>query len=448
MSIVTLELETPIGNLDLSSYLNVQAGQGMDPAAPQFSDKVFSHSLLKQGGTLALEDLKLRELTFPLNLKATSKDKLTALVREINTLINTPGAEVEWSDEGTAISTFFTLASGQLDPEFDFRQGQQTNPILKAKLRLFVQPLGVAEKSPRTLLFAGTSVANGATVTGGPYLTTFRATSSLRGDAPALPNAIIGVTPSLGQQAYAAFSVLPNASYTPLLMATAVGASVAFGSANNFKATRTAAEGAFEVGYAIINDGTKPPNFYRPGSVYFGAHRVLAVARRLNPATPVSIYAEAENEFKEQVGAATEGQNVFTDRLVELKGSLWQIADLGVLNRASSQSSPWAVTLLSTGTVALAGLIMLPENTTQWLTETESKSQVIEFGEKGVVSSGINAGYVGFAPDRSGYARGQLPALAAGGSPPYLAFLSMDQREPARTFSSAVTVHEQTRYVF
>ena len=204
-----LVVEATTGTIELTPFLDVQAGKGMDPADPQFTNKIFAHSLLKVGGTLALEQLKLRELTFPLIFKDTTKNKLTAKVRELDTIINNAGGTVEWQDEGATVPTYFTLVSGQCDPEFDFRQGQQTNPILKAKLRLFVQPLGLVEKTARPMLMAGTEAAHGATLSGTQPVMTFYSASGIRGDAAAL---LEGTVTLPSQSFYAAFSVLPGAS--------------------------------------------------------------------------------------------------------------------------------------------------------------------------------------------------------------------------------------------
>lgn len=446
-STLALVIETPNGNLDLTQYLDVNPGEGLDPADSAFTTKIISHSVLREGGSLALEDLKPKELIYPLKLKASTKDKLTLLVREINIALNTMGAELQWQDEGTTVETYFDVISGQFDTAFNFRMGQQAQPWLTGKLRVFVQPLGQLEKAPRQFLLAGTSAVNGATLTGTLPVQVFTGASGVRGDFAALPNAIIGVTPSLGAGAYSAFSVLPNPSYVPLMMATAANASVTFGG-SNFKATRTSAEGSFLVGWSTENDGTKQITFYRGASAYFGANRVLAVARRLNPASPASLQAETEGEYTEQREGKTLGQAVFDSRKVELNGSLWQLADLGVFSRASTQVEPWGITLVSSGTVAIAGLIMLPENSTQWLYEEESKSQVVTFGQAGVIGSGVNGGYLGVQPDRSGIARGALPGLPPGGSPPVLAFLAFDARQPTRSSSASVTVQERSRYVF
>lgn len=49
-----LELESENGNINLTKYTNVDKGEGMDPLDPLYSERIFAHSLLKAGGTLAL----------------------------------------------------------------------------------------------------------------------------------------------------------------------------------------------------------------------------------------------------------------------------------------------------------------------------------------------------------------------------------------------------------
>lgn len=434
MSTVHLELESPAGNVDLSSYLNVQEGQGMDPADPAFSNRVFAHSLLKRGGVLALEDLKLREMTFPLTLKATSKDKLTALVRELNTILETPGCEVEWSDEGTAVSTFFDLASGQFDPEFDFRQGQQSNPMLKGKLRLFVQPLGQIEKLPRKLLMAGTSAANGATLTASVPVAVFHAASGLRGDAPGQLSAVLQI-PS--EAYFAAFSVLPTASYQPFLTASS-SSTVAFG---NWKASSSAADGIINTGG---NGFANRLLFTLPNETYVGQNRVLALARRVNAATDVKIGIEMEGIGREASLIAASDST----RNVDVASTSWIVADCGVITRGSLPASAWNLVLTSTGTVALAGVIVLPDNTTSWLREpftTPEQTSITFSGVNGSIEESIVGGLPG---DRSGYARGAIPTIPPGATPAALAFMAFNYLTLTTKKAYYVNVLETSRYVF
>jgi hypothetical protein len=427
MSAVHLEIESANGNLDLSAYINVQAGAGLDPSDPAFSSKVFAHSLLKQGGTLALEDLKLKEMTFPLTLKATTKDKLTALVREINTIIETPGCEVEWSDEGTAISTFFQLASGQFDVEFDFRQGQQSNPMLKGRLRLFVQPLGQLEKTPRSLVQPG----GGATLTGSVPVLVFHGASPVRGDAPSLIEAFVGMPATTS---FAAFSVLPSASYNPWQPATPALLTT------GWTATRTAGEGPFLVGMGNAN----PIYQQLPGGVYTGQNRVLVLAKRLNAATPAKIGVEQEAEdLTNPFIAASEPQAAE----VPNTSGVFTLVDCGVLNRPSLAGEVWNYRISSTATVAIAGVVVLPENTTSWLLDTTTSpgSQVIFSGPKGAVWEQTS-----HLLDRSGSARGAMPAALPAATAPTFAFLSLAGVSGAiySTRSHYVNVLEQTRYSF
>src|SRR5579884_1648673 len=99
--------------MDLSNFVDVQQGQGMDPYDPNFREALISHSLLKEGGVLALEDLKANELIFPLKVNAVLISQLVPLIVEINQIVTAPGATVSWQDDGFSQPTVFDLISGQ-----------------------------------------------------------------------------------------------------------------------------------------------------------------------------------------------------------------------------------------------------------------------------------------------------------------------------------------------
>lgn len=412
---LSLIVESSAGTIDLTPYLDVNVGAGLDPSDPQFTNKVFAHSLLKQGGTLALEDLKLRELTFPLKLNATSKDKLTALVREINTIINTKGCKASWTDESTTTPTFFTLASGQLDPEFDFRMGQATHPWLKAKLRLFVQPLGA-----KTTTMTALSRASGATSQATAPVYVFYASGIVPGDAPALVRGV--VEPEfIGGAGYSAFSYLPNASYSPWIPAASQtqGAGWVRGASKGFNF------------YAGNGEFTVP----RASGVYPGTHRVLAIARRFNNATPATLTAEVENAKAPEpneavvVGGASKAQP-------------WNVLDLGVVRLPTDQSlmHEWTLRIEASATVGIHGFVLLPENSTSWL-KAIPQSPTFD----GELERVLNINGEDYTPQ----ARGQIPELPAiGATPVFAAFgFALADEEPAVT-RAKVSVLPRTRYVF
>lgn len=430
---LSVELQSTNGNFVIAQngagYLAVNAGEGLDPADPQFTNKIFAHSLLKQGGTLALEDLKLRELTLPLTLKATNKDGLSALVREINTIINTGGCQLLWSDEGTEVITHFSLASGQLDPEFDFRQGQQTAPMLKAKLRLFVQPLGQVGAQPRALLMAGTTAGNGATLTGTPPVLVFHAASGVRGDAPALIEAVHTFAVNGPEQAVAV-SVLPE-SYTPWYPAPTSTGFV---------------HGASEGGSFFIGRGTMS---FGPFSqeTYAGDQRVLVF---LNAASPVKVSVEAD--YSEYQNAAS-GANAVTISENPVFGPV----DLGVAH-VPSAAATFSLHFTTNATMSIMGLVVLPENNTCW-----TRASTVFFADKGgltgerlprVVFSGPRARVLQenlFGQERfdlTGRARGAIPTVAPGSAAPTIAVLGCEPGRRPLIHSVFVNVVERTRYVF
>lgn len=62
---------------DLTPFLDTQADAGMDPADPEFTQRIWTRSLLKEGATLSLEQLTEKELLFPLYLGPKSGTGIT-----------------------------------------------------------------------------------------------------------------------------------------------------------------------------------------------------------------------------------------------------------------------------------------------------------------------------------------------------------------------------------
>lgn len=431
MSNGILFLESTSGSLNLSEYLNVQEGDGMDPADPSFTEKIFAHSLLKQGGTLALENFKLRELVFPLLLKASTKTALTALVREINTIINTSGAVASWQDVGATAPTYFQLSSAQLDPEFKYRRGEYN--WLDGKLRLFVQPFGLIEKNPRELAQSGTTAM---TVTGTAPVITFSSASQVRGDYAALAEGNVSWNASAGPVEFGvAFSVLPSPSYTPWQAAPSYTGWVA-----------SSGEGwNFRTGNGTIL-------FKEAGEVYVGANRCLAVVRNLSNASAAMIAAEAYPIETNQGGAASLSGVAVPSTMP----STWALVDCGVLSIPSySSAGGWYLQVNTSASVNLAGMVLLPENKTSWLLgePNYSPEEIRDINFNGVLNR-VLAGFLNEAQDAhhdlSAYARGAIPQVPVGGiNAPVFAFLHhhFTDKKPV-LLTGSVQILERTRYVF
>lgn len=235
-------------SLDLTQYIMAAIEAGMDPASPTFSDKVFTHSLLKEGGTYTLENLQLKELSYPMLIGtgAAQSSASAQLIININQILATPGTTASWQDDGMTQPTYFNLASGQVDVQYNYRRGQAG--YTQAKLRLFTQPFGtrpttrfyarasgvgpILKISPFVSTLITGAAAIGATTQGGiagfggvqqaSGGIFYAGNPSLAGDAPALlqlsyvapvgPSAILeGLAPTW------ALSLLPDQAYVPLL---------------------------------------------------------------------------------------------------------------------------------------------------------------------------------------------------------------------------------------
>ena len=138
--------------IDLTNYVRAAIEEGWDMASPAYSNRQFTTSLLKEGGTFTLENPKLKEQIIPLLITAASSTAAVAVIQQINQLLQTPGATAQWQDDGLSQATYFNLASGQCDIQFDYRKQQQHTYVVK--MRLFSQPFGTTA-TPR--IFAAAS---------------------------------------------------------------------------------------------------------------------------------------------------------------------------------------------------------------------------------------------------------------------------------------------------
>lgn len=432
--------------LDLSSYMDVQDGDGMDPANPAFTDKVFSHSLLKQGGTLALEDFKVKELVFPLVLDATNPSATATLVQQIIQSSRVPGAYATWQDNGVTQATVFDLVSAQFDIVYSFRQMQQA--LIKGKLRLFAQPFGrkAAERSFAVASGLGPMLVIGPSYGGyASSMISWTGSQTIDGDAPALlKGAVLGASttgfsgnPTTGY--FTSMSVLPDANYRPL-MAFANGLSLDVG------VPLIGGSGAVASQYARANatigvagvDLVGIPTIAIPG-YWPPAHRMIALARAHG--APGQIQADWGSH---QVATVAVGD--------------WAAYDLGTLSLAASVTYFESLTVIPGNGAPTPGVwtdltavIMLPDNDTVTL----STALLTEDGP--LVYDGIvNKSYFPFAggigvQDVSGSVRGAIPE-ARPGQIPIIAFCSIyqggSQNPQNMPISASVTVLERTQYIF
>jgi hypothetical protein len=453
---VLLNIFSSNGTIELANperpYLDVEAGGGMEPGDPSFTEKIFSHSLLKQGGTLALESMKLKEQVFPLKLHARNKAALAEIIQEINLVINTPGAQVEWRDEGAEHATYFDLVSGQLDDAYDFRLG--SNNWLKCKLRLFSQPLGYwSQKGARAVMVAG--VATTIKIGTSPIIT-FRASGALRGDAPALMQVQVYNELLTNNQFYAALAVLPSSEYTPFISAASLSVVASF-VGDSFAPGGTRAHWANWVGPAAQWTAPSLSRF-----AYVGEQRILVAARTPSNAIPTPIELGGPRPFPYTGLVAT-----------PVATSAWMLYDLGVISTASAMLANgegyrlglnMPVSVGASAAIDIGGFIQLPEHGSTWLNALPVPSlrpgHTISFdgvangirigGNMGVPASGIPPT---LDPEHQeltemgGYARGAIPQIPAQIGEPVVAVLVAPMPDMNEEVEVNINVLERTRFI-
>lgn len=440
-----------VGTLDLSTYLRLGQGEGLDPVDSAFTDKVITTSLLREGGYFSLEQNRPKELAFPVWLKAASKDALHQLVQQINGALIVSNQTVTFQDEGASQPTTFDMLAGQLDEDYDFRRGQHF--YLAARLRLFVQPFGRSSSSRVIATAAGT----------GAILTTPLTTpTAIAGDVPAQLTAGLSFFRAFLYQSYfLAFSVLPDrfqAEFHGASMATVSGGTVVGGSGAVGSMYRHC---AFPAGagtsFAVLGAATLPF-----ASNYMGDNRVFALLRSNIP----SLTLQQVSPFG--LGATT-----------TFFGSDWALVDLGILRvpqtAGGAALSPASMPLLgitysfpSNAATAryldLNEMIVLPEDATTFMNVTLNASVSgatfvfdgttdeawTQQPPRGQTQLQVTGGALRLN-DRLRGAIPQFPPAVAGGTPLLAALIfpaTVAANGANRSLALGVSARERTRYFF
>jgi hypothetical protein len=460
--------------VDLSPYLRLQPDQGADPYDPQYTEKVWGRSILREGATLALEQLREKEMVFPLALKGTTSSVVAGtLVQQINAVIHTPGATVSWQDDGMSQPTVFDLLSGQLDIEYSYFRsagGHWTN----AKLRLFTEPLGrtagprqyaiATAAGPVTYMAPSSYLAR----TPSPGNVVYPGNASLSGDAGA--QLAIGYSASIGANQIGKMfvSLLPDSDYMPMSPSQIVLANVTPRSA------ATAPEGfvwTFGVGSANAINFSPIASFntlLTPPLAWAGQHRLLAFAR-------------ASGTWGQLSTAALSLISTVTTASVGPPSNAWDLYDLGTFSirpsepllggRGTNAFAEIAVQVPSVAGVGsnaaldIGGVIMLPDSTTWYVGPSANAENLIviddRLGDQSFTSTnGAPAfnpiGALSPANRLTPISRGLVPRPDPRNGLPILAFVAVGATPnagggallpPYPQGTANVYVQERTRYV-
>jgi hypothetical protein len=470
--------------IDLTNYVVVDPGQGLDPADPAFTQRVWSRSLLKAGATLALEQLVEREMMFPLKLGpiggvAGSPQNLSAtlkLIQQINQIIETPGATMTWQPPGASQPTTFDVLSGLVESAYNYRAEQQSWEIVN--LRVFTQPLGRTPAIRAYALASGpgpiTYVVPSTYTTPSPNAITYYGNPSLAGDAPAK---LVITTMGASNSNYQAFvSLFPDPTYPPM------SASQITNAAGGFRYTPSAPAGVVCPLFGFFDTITWTPiwqggfffNNFTPPIGWEGLHRIFVFAR--GSANPViqwdQLYVSAAEG---NLTAVSAGQGASIQ-----PGPFWGLYDLGTVSVRGSESFNDSFLEVSkanaSSAVDIGGVFMLPDNST-WFLQTginpvtaqsnnfgslvldDTVAEQFAGGELAVVSpSGPYTNQLGVVT-RTSLSRGLVPQPDPKNGLPIIAVCTMPANSaslpesyPAlsgayRGIETGVWVLEQTRYV-
>jgi hypothetical protein len=336
-----------LGNLDFAQYLRVGPGDGLDPYAHTIEEPAFTEGI-GDGQPLLNVDTKNREMSWPLHLKAATKDALHDLVRQLNLECQRVGVTLQWKDSSATNITYYTVTYARFEPDFDYRKADQE--YVSGVLRVWCAP---PYGTTGTDILVGTSIA----ATQAPWLASV-GLPTVAGDALALANATVfsGTRATQDDRAFYSFialvpsgwqSVLPAASLSSV--ATLVGASGTGGS----QVARVIAPATATTAFSgrIYN-----------ASVNAGPNRVLMLARPL-ASGPGAFVAARNNSTGKSLGP--------TAILGATRVNDWALLDLGVINvdPYDTANSPIVQVRMAHASgasmgVEVNGLFTLPEGTT------------------------------------------------------------------------------------
>lgn len=375
--------------LDLSRYLDLTPDSDLDPQNPSFSNKVISHSLLKEGGVLALEDFQAKELVFPVKLNAATNVALQQLVQQINQACTSPGATYSWTPPGASQATVFDAISGELDVKYKYREDEKQ--WCTGELKLFTQPFGrvagprpyAAASAVGPLLMITPYASSGAVVIGASTQAGvagfggqqqgassgvfYSGTPSLAGDAPALLQisyAPAFQTISVGNAPVPpmAMSLLPDGNYRALqttanITAPTSGPSpISQGSAVAGQYWSLPASQVRQLQFSPV------PGIAKGVPIsWAGPHRLMAIARA----------SQAPGVLIQLTQTSGGLGDTYSNPAASVAAGDWQLYDLGTFSLRSSQypALPVLIAASAGGKLDVTALVMLPDNAT-WFTPT------------------------------------------------------------------------------
>ncbi len=316
--------------LDLSAYLNVQEGDGLDPADGGFLEPQFSQSAADVGQALVNIDTRNKEHVYPLQLSASSKDALHALVCTVRLKLSETGVRLEWRDDGATVSTFYDIEFGRFDPAYRYFRAR--SKWLTGVLRVWVRPFG----HTATERIVGTAAGSGAMQ--------IVSLASMGGDQSA--QLIVDITCASTTRDIFGLSVVPSGAVTEWRTASllAMGGDVA-------SVITVGGSGAIGSQYRGICVGATAVGLFNIAGIQMasriGNQRILAVMRTPNLQ---GVYVYANSAFVNGIGptAFVSATSPFGITASAWQG--WQLVDLGVIRPA-----PQATMQIANQTVTFRG---------------------------------------------------------------------------------------------
>jgi hypothetical protein len=345
-----------VNGRDLTTYIRGQRDEGLDLSDPDASTPQFAGSLgLGDGQAWIRDSATNKEMQIPLLLDAASTDALHKLVRDVKAdLFN--GAQVEVKVDQATDSTFFTLETGQLLPEYEFFLHQ--NNRLRAMLKLWSRPHGhtATQRMLASTRTSGVRAAVGVLAATG-VIGDRDAFMGLRvrvGSQVASSGRLIAYGVSRYNTPGKEYAAGDFAGHAPAASSVTVGASGAYASQYL----------AIPVGPTVAS-GIAHRHYLAPAPVG-GRSRVFAILRSgLYPPDAMRLYA------KDRFGALLGPTALAT----QVDQSKWMVADLGEINFPAQPSGLEGVpsqeiqlyaggaagaSVVASPALHLTGLVLLP----------------------------------------------------------------------------------------
>lgn len=316
-----MALSLIVDGLDLSTYIRLAPGEGVDPADGDMLDFGLTENSGLEGPSLLSETAGAREMTWPMHVTptksggvyASTKQGLHDQIRDINAkLANAKGKRLQWQDDGATNATHFDIIAARF--EFDYNYRRQQKMWASGVLRVWARPYG----HTGTFRNIGTALATGVGVAVNVL------SGSVNGDVMAhMAATVTAGSFAIGDARITGIAVVPSGYQWSFSAASDINAEVAFGASGDAYNAGSVSVKLGDDNLPLMSEISLANLQIIPASMYVGRNRILGLVGGIGV---IRAY-NADNELLGEGNAS----------VATLRGL--NVVDLGVLDVAPIENN-------------------------------------------------------------------------------------------------------------